>query len=80
MYACPAIPTILTQKPSFALWPGGQQVIEARGSKDLGVMDAAWELGHMVCKDVLVVTGGLNIQAVEVVVIMVYLQLRGGGQ
>lgn len=67
LYAHLLIFTMLTQEPSFALQPGGQQMIEARCSKDLGAMDTAWELGQKALKDTLVVTEGLNTQAVEVV-------------
>lgn len=45
----------------LALNPSSQQVIKARCNKDLGIMDAAQELGHEVCKDTLVVKEHLNI-------------------
>ncbi|KAL8219135.1 UNVERIFIED_CONTAM: hypothetical protein K2H54_007993 [Gekko kuhli] len=68
--SCPIIPTILIQEPSFVLQRDGQQLIEAGCSKDMGIIHAIQELVHAVCKDVLVISGGLNVQAVEVVSVL----------
>lgn len=56
-----------TKEPSFALWPGGQQVVEVGDCEGLGGMGASWVLGHEVPEDSLVVIGGLQNEALEVV-------------
>lgn len=73
MYAHPAMLTIPTLEPYFALWPSSQQEIEAGCNKLLGIMDTAQKVDHVVHKDALAVIGDPNIQATEVVAVMVYL-------
>lgn len=77
---CPSSHTNRTNSElSFALQPGSdQEALEAGCCKDLGIMDTVQELGYAVCEDALEVTGGLNIQDVEVMVIMVDQQLLPG--